>query len=228
MGLLRKLFTSRRSLLIVIIIIILCQAYFLYFNPHNSSKKSSSLDSDQTKSSSIESSSFSTHSDLNISPSTNQIADEYPRPLPDHLESTKWAPYIIKSCQDKSLPRSFAPCLLHHGIYAEELIYPDFDLRIPKFLNDEYKNEWLNRAMNYALDRYSIHKDWAMYKGQRGQNLVNILFYIYYYYYFFLLLFSFPPSESRFFLTRLEQNRNKSKNTKSLILIPFIIHDSLC
>lgn len=85
----------------------------------------------------------------------------------------------IRDCQ-RLTPRSYAPCValglgLANGTYAEELVYPDFSIPIPAFLNNEHKDVWLQGA-HRGLDRATYQDrdgERLLYRGQHGQNFVS-------------------------------------------------------
>ncbi|KAG1655448.1 hypothetical protein FOA52_003927 [Chlamydomonas sp. UWO 241] len=64
-------------------------------------------------------------------------------------------------------------------VAAEELVYPDFRIRLPGFPSEEYERRWLELFHNAGghherITRIGKHGGfmWAYYRGQRGQNLV--------------------------------------------------------
>ncbi|KAF7325974.1 hypothetical protein MKEN_00448300 [Mycena kentingensis (nom. inval.)] len=94
--------------------------------------------------------------------------------------STKWTPLSLSRCLF-GMPAHYAPCLARRlpntPIYAEELVYPDFELREPYFPSGEaghaQREAW--RHLVYTdpeLQRASLHGEWMSYKGQSGQNFV--------------------------------------------------------
>lgn len=98
------------------------------------------------------------------------------------FESTKWAPMAITECTSLT-PKSYAPCIASSAglgipLYAEELVYPDFDLPLPVFANQEDKNLWITWVqirLDRATYRRTKGREWLEYKGQRGQNFVSTL-----------------------------------------------------
>ncbi|KAJ7092309.1 hypothetical protein B0H15DRAFT_777465 [Mycena belliarum] len=87
-----------------------------------------------------------------------------------------WAPLSLSSCGDAT-PAHYAPCLaqrLKNVVHAEELLYPDFELREPHFAREEHRRRW--RAFVQSDpdfgDRAVFNKGWVKYRGQSGQNFV--------------------------------------------------------
>ncbi len=77
-------------------------------------------------------------------------------------ESAQWAPLVFSECQEW-MPDSYAPCIAGRADVetnletAEELVYKDFALREPSFLNDHQKRLW--RVRRHALTLIAIcHK----------------------------------------------------------------------
>lgn len=66
-------------------------------------------------------------------------------------ESAQWAPLAFSECLEW-MPDAYAPCVLARaGVQtnleaAEELVYKDFALREPSFLNDHQKRLWRVRS----------------------------------------------------------------------------------
>lgn len=63
----------------------------------------------------------------------------YPPDIGDR--SDRWKPLVFNVCTP-SMPRAWAPCLRekHPNIeMAEEIIYPDFRIRIPNMINEEQR-----------------------------------------------------------------------------------------
>jgi hypothetical protein len=71
--------------------------------------------------------------------------------------------------------------------YKEEIIYPDFRIRLPEFTNTHDKELWISKINN--CDGFSsgfshrgfLLDDWAYYKNQRGENIIynNSMYYNY-------------------------------------------------
>ncbi|KAJ7846887.1 hypothetical protein B0H14DRAFT_3086249 [Mycena olivaceomarginata] len=74
------------------------------------------------------------------------------------------------------MPAYYAPCAaqkLQNVEYAEELVYPDFEIREPYFAQEEHRTKWRTFTQTAEdFDRASLHLGWMQYKGQSGQNLV--------------------------------------------------------
>lgn len=94
-------------------------------------------------------------------------------------KSAFWKPLTLTKCVEGMSPY-YAPCLDAPGLIAkEELIYPDFTISLPVFLNDSQRDEWALETA-YAFDdegrtfQFKVNKEEhiAIYQGQRGQNLV--------------------------------------------------------
>lgn len=69
-------------------------------------------------------------------------------PPPLGFASDAWRPYIFNACLP-GMDRHFAPCLAAgypNLLSGEELVYPDFRLRLPRFVTDEHKATWLRLA----------------------------------------------------------------------------------
>ncbi|KAJ7603578.1 hypothetical protein FB45DRAFT_995127 [Roridomyces roridus] len=72
------------------------------------------------------------------------------------------------------MSRYYAPCAaqkLQHVAYAEELIYPDFEIREPYFAKDEHRDAW-RAATSDISERAVLDSGWMAYRGQTGQNFV--------------------------------------------------------
>ncbi|KAJ7104557.1 hypothetical protein C8R43DRAFT_906944 [Mycena crocata] len=90
--------------------------------------------------------------------------------------SRTWIPLSLSVCTF-SMPSYYAPCLadtLSNVVYAEELVYPDFDIREPYFAREDHRQIWRRFAESDPefRDRGSPNKGWVNYKGQSGQNFV--------------------------------------------------------
>ncbi|KAJ7021301.1 hypothetical protein C8F04DRAFT_1141363 [Mycena alexandri] len=87
-----------------------------------------------------------------------------------------WVPLALSSCIF-GMPAYYAPSFartLPNVLYAEELLYPDFKLREPHFVNDEHRQTWRDYALSDLAfrDRGALLDGWVNYKGQAGQNFV--------------------------------------------------------
>lgn len=75
------------------------------------------------------------------------------------------------------MPKYYAPCIEDAPglIGAEELIYPDFSIPLPVFVNSSQREEWFERHMaifgdyGFILDKDG---DRGIFTSQHGQNLV--------------------------------------------------------
>lgn len=115
-------------------------------------------------------------------PDTMRLAEATRPPSPSLLHpigqnDSAWAPLSLSSCADTT-PAHYAPCLaqrLKHVVHAEELLYPDFELREPHFARAAHRRRW--RAFVQSDpdfgDRAVFSKGWVKYRGQAGQNFVR-------------------------------------------------------
>ncbi|KAG2486231.1 hypothetical protein HYH03_015056 [Edaphochlamys debaryana] len=98
-----------------------------------------------------------------------------------NASSDAWRPLILTRCLPGDHNRS-APCLVGHVpglVYGEELLYPDFRIRLPSFYDHEHRATWM-RCLQYnrkwRRGKIVMGTDqlegWIYYLGQRGQNLV--------------------------------------------------------
>ncbi|KAJ7736291.1 hypothetical protein B0H16DRAFT_122446 [Mycena metata] len=93
----------------------------------------------------------------------------------DHPNNS-WIPLALSSCVF-GMPTHYAPCAartLPNLLYAEELIYPDFELREPYFAKEEHRQRWRAYAGSDVefRQRAALNNGWVSYKGQAGQNIV--------------------------------------------------------
>jgi hypothetical protein len=105
--------------------------------------------------------------------------------------SRKWAPMVLNQCTP-DMPTYFAPCLAERyrdsfrlaeeevqqspvQVYGEEVVYPDFALAPPLFVNEKQKERWLESARVQINERAYLRKqdNHMVYKGQHGQNFVS-------------------------------------------------------
>ncbi|KAJ7477971.1 hypothetical protein B0H11DRAFT_2028904 [Mycena galericulata] len=87
--------------------------------------------------------------------------------------SAPWAPMSLARCEF-GMPGHYAPCVAEHlsnVAYAEELLYPDFQIREPYFVKEEHRNKWRQATLEIT-DRAVFDSGWMVYKGQTGQNFV--------------------------------------------------------
>ncbi|KAJ7065062.1 hypothetical protein C8F01DRAFT_1021907 [Mycena amicta] len=94
----------------------------------------------------------------------------------DSDASYPWTPLSLSSCLF-GMPKHYAPCFaqqLDNVVYAEELLYPDFELRQPYFPTIHQRDLWRKFTQTNLefQDRASLHGEWVSYKGQSGQNFV--------------------------------------------------------
>lgn len=94
------------------------------------------------------------------------------------LISSIFVPLPVRECTITT-PAWFAPCaarrMLVPSLYAEELIYPDFGLTLPVFVNDEQRSLWLEAVEKVDRMRYEARgkEQYMLYSGQHGQNFVS-------------------------------------------------------
>lgn len=105
--------------------------------------------------------------------------------------SRKWAPVVLNQCTP-DMPSYFAPCLAERyfdsfrlaeedeehssvQVYGEEIVYPDFALAPPLFVNEKQRERWLESARVQINERAYLRKQDShmVYKGQHGQNFVS-------------------------------------------------------
>ncbi|KAJ7752477.1 hypothetical protein DFH07DRAFT_825484 [Mycena maculata] len=92
---------------------------------------------------------------------------------PERGLATPWTPLSLSVCQFGT-PTHYAPCLaqnLNNVAYAEELLYPDFEIREPYFAKEEHRERW-QKATSDINERGVLQSGWMAYKGQSGQNFV--------------------------------------------------------
>ncbi|KAJ7509432.1 hypothetical protein B0H11DRAFT_2421332 [Mycena galericulata] len=92
---------------------------------------------------------------------------------PDRGLATPWTPLSLSKCQF-GMPSHYAPCAAQHLsnlAYAEELLYPDFEIREPYFATEEHRKRWRKAASDIS-ERGVLNSGWMAYKGQSGQNFV--------------------------------------------------------
>ncbi|KAJ6608290.1 hypothetical protein B0H10DRAFT_2068320 [Mycena sp. CBHHK59/15] len=94
-------------------------------------------------------------------------------PDPSAGLANPWTPLSLSRC-DFGMPAYYAPCVartLGNVVYAEELLYPDFEIREPYFAREEHRERWRD-AVSAIKDRGVLNSGWVQYKGQSGQNFV--------------------------------------------------------
>lgn len=99
-----------------------------------------------------------------------------------NASSDNWRPYILRSCPrpgSSALTRRMAPCLAaehpQHIAHAEELVYPDFKIRLPSFLRPEHEALWARLWEQFGAEEHErclVDRGWGHYRGAHGQNLV--------------------------------------------------------
>ncbi|KAJ7135869.1 hypothetical protein C8R44DRAFT_662094 [Mycena epipterygia] len=91
----------------------------------------------------------------------------------DSSAATPWTPLSLSRCQF-GMPTHYAPCVartLSNVAYAEELVYPDFEIREPYFAKEEHRERW-RKASSEITERGVLDSGWMAYRGQSGQNFV--------------------------------------------------------
>ncbi|CAK5274613.1 unnamed protein product [Mycena citricolor] len=90
----------------------------------------------------------------------------------------RWAPLSLSACLP-GMANVSAPCYaqvsLPHAVYAEELLYPDFQIREPWFAQEVHRDRWLAALEKDAefRQRAAFELDgWVSYRGQVGQNFI--------------------------------------------------------
>lgn len=86
-----------------------------------------------------------------------------------------WLPMVVEECH-RWMNAQTAPCLKAAAgpgsnlVAAQELLYPDYKIRRPGFLNDGYATKW-ERLLNFPLDAdwRQRTKGWLRRDGQTGQ-----------------------------------------------------------
>ena len=96
--------------------------------------------------------------------------------FPDTTSSTAWAPYIVSGLCSEGMAPAWAQSIKDtvnkdaedagskvRITHAEELIFPDFDTRIPVFAKEADKAYWLQKVAS-EFSRACIHGDFLSYK----------------------------------------------------------------
>jgi len=96
--------------------------------------------------------------------------------FPDTTSSTAWAPFIVSGPCSEGMAPAWAPCIKDKVnkdaedagskariTHAEELIFPDFDVRIPIFAKEADKAYWLQKVAS-EFGRACIHGEFLAYK----------------------------------------------------------------
>ncbi|KAK0480297.1 hypothetical protein IW261DRAFT_1336034 [Armillaria novae-zelandiae] len=91
------------------------------------------------------------------------------------LPSAAWSPLSLSECIF-GMPAYYAPCVAQKlsktVLYAEELLYPAFEIRQPHFAVEEHKDRWRSAALKVKERGTLQDSGWLMYRGQSGQNFV--------------------------------------------------------
>ncbi|EFJ46647.1 hypothetical protein VOLCADRAFT_92820 [Volvox carteri f. nagariensis] len=99
---------------------------------------------------------------------------------PRSFPSDVWRPLLLTTCFP-SLHHESAPCRrVPNLVYGEELLYQDFRIRLPHFVNAEQKRIYLKVLHHYRHIwlRGRVIGDYAYFLNQRGQNLIysNVMY----------------------------------------------------
>ncbi|RKO91931.1 hypothetical protein BDK51DRAFT_34374 [Blyttiomyces helicus] len=94
-------------------------------------------------------------------------------------ESAAWAPVVFSTCEPWMSPTS-APCqakvLGPQVVVGEEVVFDDFEIREPVFLNSTYRNLWIAKVTSPTADFHGrmhfLHNGFARYTAQVGQTYV--------------------------------------------------------
>ncbi|KAJ7366260.1 hypothetical protein DFH08DRAFT_797260 [Mycena albidolilacea] len=101
----------------------------------------------------------------NAHPSVPEFSDSL-RLVTVDLDS--WMPLSFSTCLF-GMPAYYAPCAaqkLENVEYAEELVYPDFQIRKPYFAQEEHHTKWCTFTQTAGdFDQASLHLGWMQYKG---------------------------------------------------------------
>lgn len=100
----------------------------------------------------------------------------------DKTSSVIWAPFIVSSACNDGMSPFWAPCIKDTVnkaaqdagsdtciTHAEELIFADFQVRIPVFGKEADKAYWLQKVTS-EFSRACIHGEWAAYKVSPRQH----------------------------------------------------------
>jgi hypothetical protein len=94
---------------------------------------------------------------------------------PAQAASTPWTPLSLSRCEF-GMPSYYAPCIaqtLPNVAYAEELLYPDFEIREPYFAKEQHRQRWRRASIDIKDRAVLDDSGWMAYKGQSGQNFVR-------------------------------------------------------
>lgn len=94
-----------------------------------------------------------------------------------------WGPVVVETCQ-QSMHDSSAPCAKErlgsesNLVVSQELIYPAFKLRLPRFLTPEIRDQFIADVSDADHFLISEDREWALFPSRIGQNLVfeNVVF----------------------------------------------------
>jgi len=96
--------------------------------------------------------------------------------FPVTTSSAAWAPFIVSGPCSEGMAPAWAPCIKDtvnkdaedagskvRITYAEELLFPDFDIRVPVFAKEADKAYWLQKVAS-EFPRACIHGEFLSYK----------------------------------------------------------------
>lgn len=89
-----------------------------------------------------------------------------------------WKPEIFSECNDM-MPETYAPCKQRKFPekieYAEEVVYPGFQLKLPRFFNENQRDLWIKLFLNGRNSSDIFHepsRSWVTFPPSTGQNFV--------------------------------------------------------
>ena len=90
--------------------------------------------------------------------------------------SDEWLPIKVNHCL-KGMHFLSAPCVKDRHpnsnlVVAEELIYCAFRIKVPEFVNQYQKNQWIVNMRELERMKISKNQEWANYPSVHGQNLI--------------------------------------------------------
>lgn len=107
------------------------------------------------------------------SPETPSFSEYLRLSTPQLGIATPWVPLSLSQCSF-GMPTYYAPCAaqkMRNVAYAEELVYPGFEIREPFFAREEHREAWRKATLDIT-DRAVLYAGWMAYRGQSGQNFV--------------------------------------------------------